>query len=77
MGDHQLSTRMFGFGSRHPRKVAFLRIGIGVYLLALTAVLVAAGVADPWAWVTGGFAIVHFILAYRLLGIAKRPRVQS
>jgi hypothetical protein len=77
MGNYLLSTRLFGLGSRHPRKVAFLRIGIGVYLLALTAVLVAAGVGAGWAWVTGGFAVVHFILAYRLLGIAKRRLVQS
>jgi hypothetical protein len=77
MSDHQLSTRIFGLGSRHPRKVAFLRIGIGLYLLALTAVLAAAGFGDPWAWVTGVFAVIHFILAYRLLGIAKRPPAQS
>jgi hypothetical protein len=77
MGNHQLSARMFGLGSRHPRKVAILRIGIGVYLLALTAVLIAAGVGDGWAWVTGGFAVVHFTLAYRLLGISKRRPVQS
>ena len=77
MSDHQLSTHIFGFGSRHPRKVAFLRIGIGLYLLVLTAVLAAAGDADPWAWVTGVFAVVHFILAYRLLAIAKRDPVQS
>lgn len=77
MGNYQLSTRIFGLGSRHPRNVAFLRIGIGVYLLALAAVLVAAGVGDRWAWVTSGFAVVHFVLAYRLLGIAKRRSVQS
>jgi hypothetical protein len=77
MDNHQRSMRIFGLGSRHPRKVALLRIGIGVYLLALTAVLVAAGVGDGWAWVTGGFAVVHFILAYRLLGIAKRRPIQS
>jgi len=74
---HQLSTRIFGLGSRHPRKVAFLRIGIGLYLLVLTVVLAAAGVGNPWAWVTGAFSVIHFILADRLLGIAKRPPVQS
>ncbi len=68
---------ILGFGSRHPRKVAFLRIGIGLYLLALTAVVAAAGFGAPWAWVTGGFAVVHFILAYRLLRIARRPAIQS
>jgi hypothetical protein len=77
MGNYQLSKGIFGLGSRHPRKVALLRIGIGVYLLALTAALVAAGVGDGWAWVTGGFAVVHFVLAHRLLGIAKRRSVQS
>lgn len=77
MHNHQVSTRIFGLGARHPRKVAVLRVGIGLYLLALTAILVATGVGEPWAWVTGVFAVVHFILAYRLLGMAKRPPVQS
>jgi hypothetical protein len=77
MGNQQLGTRIFGLGSRHPRKVAFLRIGIGLYLLVLTAVLAAAGFGDPWAWVTGVFAVIHFMRAYRLLGIAKRPPVHS
>jgi hypothetical protein len=77
MGNYQLSIRSFGIGSRHPQKVAYLRIGIGVYLLALTGVLTAEGVGDPWAWVTGVFAVVHFILAYRLLRMAKRRPVQS
>ncbi len=77
MGNYQLSTRIFGLGSRHPQNVAFLRIGIGVYLLALTAILAAEGVGDPWAGVTGVFAVIHFILAYRLLRIAKRRPVQS
>jgi hypothetical protein len=72
MSDHQSSRRIFGFGSRHPQKVGFLRIAIGVYLLVLTAVLVAGGVGDPWAWVTGSFAVVHFALAYRLLRIARQ-----
>ena len=67
---------ILGFGARHPRKVAFLRIGVGLYLLALTAVLAGAGVGG-WPWVTGVFAVIHFILAYRLLGIAKRPPVHS
>ncbi len=67
---------ILGFGLRHPRKVAFLRIGIGLYLLALTGVLAAAGVG-VWPWVTGVFAVVHFILAYRLLRIAKWPADQS
>jgi|HubBroStandDraft_1064217.scaffolds.fasta_scaffold2191716_1 hypothetical protein len=73
MSDHQSSRRIFGLGSRHPRKIAFLRIGIGIYLLVLTAVLIATGVGGPWAWVAGGFAAVHFALAYRLLRIV-RPR---
>jgi hypothetical protein len=72
MDDHQSSRRIVGRGSRHPRKVAFLRIAIAIYLLALTAVLIATGVANPWAWVTGGFAVVHFGLAYRLLRITRQ-----
>jgi hypothetical protein len=71
MSDHQSSRRIFGLGSRHPRKVAFLRIAIGIYLLVLTAILGATGSGEPWAWVTGVFAAVHFALAYRLLRIAR------
>lgn len=77
MGNYQLSTHSFGLGSRHPQSVAFLRIAIGIYLLALTAVLGAKGVGDPWAGVTGVFAVIHFILAYRLLRIAKRRPAHS
>jgi hypothetical protein len=72
MSNDQLSTHRFGLGSLPPRKVASLRVAIGVYLLALTAVLAAVGAGEPWAWVTGVFAVVHFILAYRLLRIARR-----
>jgi hypothetical protein len=77
MGNYQLSTETFGLRSRDPRKVAFLRIGIGVYLLVLTGILAAEGVGDPWAWVTGGFAVVHFIRAYRLFRIAELRSVES
>jgi hypothetical protein len=72
MGENQSSRRISGFGSRQPRKVALLRITIGLYLLVLTAILIATGNGDPWAWVTGGFAAVHFALAYRLLRITRQ-----
>lgn len=72
MDTYQSSRRSFGLGSRNPRKVAFLRIGIGSYLLVLTAVLTATGAGDPWAWVTGSFAVVHFALACRLLRIPRQ-----
>jgi len=77
MGDDRLSTGIFGLRSREPRKVAVLRIGIGVYLVILTVVLAAAGVGDVWAWVTGVFAVIHFVLAYRLFRIAERRLVES
>ena len=73
MSNSQSNGHIFGFGSRHPAKVAYLRVGIGIYLLVLTGVLLAVGAGDPWAWVTGAFAAVHFALAYRLLRI-KRHR---
>lgn len=72
MGGYQLVRRVIGLGSRHPLQIAFLRIAIGIYLVILTAVLYSAGVRDAWPWVTGVSALVHFILAARLLRIAKR-----
>ena len=72
MSVHQFSQGSFGLRSRHPRTIGLLRIGIGIYLLVLTGVLAVVGAGEPWAWVTGTFAVVHFVLAHRLLRVAKR-----
>ncbi len=64
--------RLFTRGSRYPRQVARLRVGIGIYLLALTAVLYGSGDGGQWAWLLAVTAALHFGLAYRLFRIARR-----
>ena len=58
------------FDRRHPRRVAFLRIAIGIWLLGLTTFLCASG--RWWGLLLAPFAALHFYLAYRLLRSAPR-----
>jgi hypothetical protein len=64
--------RVFQLGSRYPRQVAWLRVGIGIYLLCLTAGLSAAGHLGQWAWLLIATAVLHFGLAYRVFRIARK-----
>lgn len=77
MSSDQLDARTFGLGARNPRKGALLRVSIAVYLFAATASLAAARATEPWAWVTGVFAVIHLILAHRLVATAKRRPAES
>jgi 4-hydroxybenzoate polyprenyltransferase len=54
-------------GSRQPREVARLRVMVGVWLLALTAIFVVADHGAWWAWPLVLVAVLHFVLAYRLV----------
>jgi hypothetical protein len=58
-------------GSTYPRQVAWLRVAIGIWLLALTVFLYNAGHGGGWAWLLSVIAVVHFGLAYRLFRIAR------
>jgi len=72
MDGYQSIKRVFTLGSRYPRQVARVRIGIGIYLLFLMAILYNTGHGGEWAWLLAVTAGLHFGLAYRLFRIAKR-----
>ncbi|MBV9604938.1 MAG: hypothetical protein JO027_07520 [Solirubrobacterales bacterium] len=55
------------------RQFARLRIGIGVGLLLVSAILYAAGVSALWYWPLLPVAALHFALAIRLFRIAGVP----
>ncbi len=61
-------------GSRYPQQVARVRIGVGIWLLVLTAILYGSGHSGPWEWLLVAGAALHFCLAYRLFRIAKKDR---
>jgi hypothetical protein len=68
MGWFQSIGRVLLHGSRQPREVARLRVAVGVWLLILTAVLSIADHGAWWAWPLVAVALLHFSLAYRLVG---------
>jgi hypothetical protein len=71
MNGYQPIKRVFELGSRNPRRVARVRVGVGIWLLFLTAVLYGSGHGGQWGWLLVVGAAVHFCLAYRLVRIAK------
>jgi hypothetical protein len=54
------------YGYRHPLLVARVRIGVGVWLLILTAVLYGYGQGGWWGALLVPAAGLHFYLAYRV-----------
>jgi hypothetical protein len=56
--------------SRHPRLIAWVRVGIGIWLLVVGAILYGSGYW--WGVLMVAPAALHFYLAYRLV-----HRVQS
>jgi membrane protease YdiL (CAAX protease family) len=72
MDGHQSIKRVFQLESRYPREVARLRVGVGIWLLFLTAVLYGSGHGGQWGWLLVVAAALHFGLAYRLFRIARR-----
>jgi hypothetical protein len=72
MDGYQAKRRVFRLGSRNPKQVARVRIGVGVWLLFLTAVLYGSGRAAGWEWLLVAVAALHFGRAYRLFRIAAR-----
>lgn len=67
-------TRGAQLGSRYPRQIAWLRVGIGLWLMLVTTVLYITGHAGQWGWLLPGVAALHFVLAARLFRIARRDR---
>ena len=70
MDSNQSPTHVFHRSLSH-RQIARVRVGVGIWLLLLTAILHSAGVGGVWEWLLVGVAALHFGLAYRLFRIAK------
>jgi fatty acid desaturase len=70
MGE-QSSHHVFQFRSWSHRQTAYVRVGVGIWLLLLSAILYRAGVGGPWEWPLVAVAVLHFGLAYRLFRVAK------
>jgi hypothetical protein len=73
-GDRSIK-RVFQLGSRHPRQAARVRVGVGIWLLFLTAVLYGSGRGGKWGWLLVVAAALHFGLAYRLFRIARKRSI--
>jgi hypothetical protein len=71
MGSDQASNRLVTLGSRYPRRVALVRVAVGIWLLVLTVVLSRSGHGGRWVWLLAAIAALHFVLAYRLVRIAR------
>ncbi len=71
MDSHQPTKRLSALGRRYPRRVALVRVAVGIWLLFLTAVLHRSGHGAEWEWLQAATAALHFGLAYRLLRIAR------
>jgi hypothetical protein len=54
------------YGYRHPLLVARVRIGVGVWLLILTAILYGYGPGGWWGVLLVPAAALNFYLAYRM-----------
>ena len=57
---------------RQPRRIAQLRVAIGLWLLLLMGVLYSTGHGGHWAWLLAVGTAVHWVWAYFLFGIARR-----
>jgi len=61
----------------YPRQVACVRVGVGIWLLVLTAILYGSGHGGEWAWLLVPTAALHFCIAYRLFRAARRHSDRS
>ncbi|HTP20577.1 MAG TPA: hypothetical protein VMJ65_13285 [Solirubrobacteraceae bacterium] len=77
MNANQSSAHVFQVRSWSHQQIARLRVGVGIWLLLLTAILYAAGVGGLWELLLVGIAAVHFGLAYRVFRIAEQDPDQS
>jgi hypothetical protein len=72
MDGSQSIKRVFRLGSRYPQQVARVRVGVGIWLLFLTAILYGSGRGGRWGWLLLVAATLHFCLAYRLFRIHRK-----
>jgi hypothetical protein len=70
-GDRSIK-RVSQLGSRYPKQVARVRVGVGIWLLFLTAILYGSGHGGRWEWLLVVGAALHFCLAYRLFRTAGK-----
>jgi hypothetical protein len=68
-------------GARYPKRVASVRVGVGIILLAVLGVMYGTGHGNPWAWLLAAGAALHFYLAYYRLrqagnGASQPARLQ-
>ena len=66
MNDDRLMKVVTPYNYRHPLLIARVRIGIGVWLLILTAVLYGYGQSGWWGLLLVPAAALHFHFAYRV-----------
>jgi hypothetical protein len=66
MNDRPLVNRVIPCGYKRPLLVARLRIGVGVWLLILTAILYGYGRGSWWGVLLVPAAALNFYLAYRV-----------
>jgi hypothetical protein len=71
MNGNQSTKRDFQPRSWSHRQIIVVRVGVGIWLLFLAAILYRGGVGGPWEWPLVAVAALHFGLAYRLFRIAK------
>lgn len=72
MNAYQSIKGVFQLGSRYPLQVARVRVGVGIWLLFLTAWMYGSGHGGQWGWLLAVAAALHFGLAYRLFRIARK-----
>ena len=75
MTAYQSIKRICTVASRHPRQIARLRVGIGIWLLFLMTVLYSTGHGGHWAWLLAVGTAVHWVWAYFLFRIARRREI--
>jgi hypothetical protein len=61
----------------HPQLVARVRVGVGIWLLTLTAVLYGSGHGGWWEGLLVATAALHFYLAFRLRRASNARRIRS
>lgn len=71
MQNAHFTKRVNRLGAKHPRRVAWLRIAIGIWLLCLMVALYSTGHGGQWAWLLAVGTAVHFGYAYRLVRFAR------